>query len=201
MPTAGLEPTPPTPISDGPIAHPESPSPLNPTPKEKVQFVEVMGNMPMVRPKAVIPAPKKLTERQFQKRINDLGLNKDVIKNLERVRVNKKVINRPISAGVSMVYWFNSVDEMARAQKVMTELANDEAQEGKVRVAAGACTAQIGMAMARLGECIIDNAEKSDDENQSPSNKPNPQPTVLQQFNFPPVASGSARATNGTEPL
>ena len=163
--------------------------------------MEVMGNMPLVRPKAVVPAPKKLTEKQFQKRINDLGLNKDVIRNLEKVRVNKKVINRPISAGVSMVYWFNSVDEMARAQKVMTEIANDESQEGKVRVAAGACTAQIGMAMARLGECIIDNAEKSDEDNQEPTHKPNTQPTVLQQFNFPPVATGSARATNGTEPL
>lgn len=182
---------------DGPKVPPEPAKSKRPRAKKINRVALVLSQDKDIK---AILEPEKFDPDEVKDKLAKMGITPSMAKRIVLAATNGdgELINRKLAIGASLVFWFNSIAQMEKAQDVMADIVADDGLEAKERIAAGACGAQIASTMVKIGESIIANAEKSSRKDSKGENNEERPVTINQQFNYPPVFSPPARAIEGS---
>lgn len=123
------------------------------------------------------------TQRNVAESLRRMGLTQKMTRRVFAGNTDGKMLKREICGRISLVFFANSLESLALAQKKCLVLARRKGLEAKDVAAALSVSVQAGNAVGNMGRIFMDAAGELDSE----TPKPPKAPTVVQQFNFPQV--------------
>lgn len=163
-------------------------------PKEKPSLAETIAAI--ADPAEAAEANPRQPDSAFPERfsLQKIGLSKKAAMKLLAGGKPDKWLRLTITSRVGLGFTFNSLEQMAAAQKKAVQLANDSKLEIRARTSCLIAAAQLGTAIARTVETNIMSARAIDDPENEADKPPAPQKNIF-NFGFPPVVT---QARNGT---
>lgn len=156
-------------------------------PQEKTSLAEAIASIGAAED-AKPPRPPRVPDSADPERysLQKLGLSQKAAMKLLAGDKPDKWLRLTITARVGLGFTFNSLEEMAAAQKKAVQLAKDSTLEARTRASCLMAAAQLGTAIARTVETNIMSARAIDDPENDADKPPAPQKNIF-NFGFPPV--------------
>lgn len=130
--------------------------------------------------------------------LKSLGLSPRMTRKLFAGRKDPQMLRREICGRISLVYFADSLDQLALAQKRCLNWSRKKGLTARDVALLLTCSVQAGNSVCNAGRIFMDAAGELDRESPKPPKPPTGDkqaPAVAVQFNFPQVAEMPAKPT------